>query len=303
MRIIDGYEIGKINIPPALALETVDKTLRAKYEDVLPPKISMPLPGHKFINVMPAIVPSLNAAGVKIVSRYPERSPSLRSQILLYDLRTGEPKALMDADLITSLRTAAVAVHSVRLLAKSGWSSVALIGLGDIGAHIADMLSATADRDLELRLYDHKNRAADFAAKHCSGKVSRKIFGDYEEMVSDADVVISAVGYTEEDLAPASAYKKGVLVVPVHTRGFMDCDLHFDKVVCDDRAHISKFRYYREFENRLSETSEILLGMAPGRENDEQRILSYSIGIALHDVVFAEMIFGMTEKENSVGRS
>lgn len=97
MRIIDGYETGKINIPPALALETVDKTLRAKYEDVLPPKISMSLSGHKFINVMPAIVPSLNAAGIKIVSRYPERSPSLRSQILLYDLRTGEPKALMDA--------------------------------------------------------------------------------------------------------------------------------------------------------------------------------------------------------------
>ena len=214
MRIIDGYEIGKINIPPALALETVDKTLRAKYEDVLPPKISMPLPGHKFINVMPAIVPSLNAAGVKIVSRYPERSPSLRSQILLYDLRTGEPKALMDADLITSLRTAAVAVHSVRLLAKSGWSSVALIRLGDIGAHIADMLSAAVDREFELRLYDYKNRAADFAAKHCSGKGSWKIFGDYEEMVSDADVVISAVSYAEEDFAPASAYKKGVLVVP-----------------------------------------------------------------------------------------
>ena len=164
------------------------------------------------------------------------------------------------------------------------------------------MLSAAVDREFELRLYDYKNRAADFAAKHCSGKGSWKIFGDYEEMVSDADVVISAVSYAEEDFAPASVYKKGILVVPVHTRGFMDCDLHFDKVVCDDRAHISKFRYYGEFENRLSETSEILLGTMPGRENDEQRILSYSIGIALHDVVFAELIYGMLESEGFAAR-
>ena len=64
---------------------------------------------------MPVILPSINYGGVKLVTRYPKRNPSLDSEILLYDLKTGENVALMDGNWITTMRTGAVAAHSIRL--------------------------------------------------------------------------------------------------------------------------------------------------------------------------------------------
>ena len=37
----------------------------------------------------------------------------------------------------------------------------------------------------------------------------------------------------------------------------------------------------------------MLLGNKPGRESDDQRIIAYNIGIALHDMVFASKIYDM----------
>lgn len=37
--------------------------------------------------------------------------------------------------------------------------------------------------------------------------------------------------------------------------------------------------------------SQVLLGEKQGRENDEERILSYNIGLGLHDMLFASRIF------------
>ena len=42
-------------------------------------------------------------------------------------------------------------------------------------------------------------------------------------------------------------YRKGCLVIPVHTRGFQNCDLCFDKVYADDTAHVCGFKYFNEF--------------------------------------------------------
>ena len=35
---------------------------------------------------------------------------------------------------------------------------------------------------------------------------------------------------------------------------------------------------------------DVLAGRVPGRESEDERILSYNIGIALHDMVFAHHV-------------
>ena len=65
-----------------------------------------------FCNVMPCILNN-GYGGVKIVTRYPERIPSLDSRLILFDAMKGDFLALMDADWITTMRTGAVAAHSI----------------------------------------------------------------------------------------------------------------------------------------------------------------------------------------------
>ena len=77
--------------------------------------------------------------------------------------------------------------------------------------------------------------------------------------------------------------------MPVHTRGFQNCDTIFDKVFGDDTDHVRDFRYFSQF-RKFGEISDVLSGELPGRENDQERILSYNIGLGLHDVYFASKI-------------
>ena len=41
----------------------------------------------------------------------------------------------------------------------------------------------------------------------------------------------------------------------------------------------------------------MLLGDNPGRENDRERILSYNIGLGLHDVLFASKLYDMMDDD------
>ena len=111
------------------------------------------------------------------------------------------------------------------------------------------------------------------------------------DLVKDADVVVSCItdanGLLVED---ESLFKPGVLVVPVHTRGFQNCDTTFDKVFADDTDHVKGFKYFSQFKE-FHQIEEVLKGENIGRASDDERILSYNIGLGLHDVLYASRIY------------
>ena len=79
-------------------------------------------------------------------------------------------------------------------------------------------------------------------------------------------------------------------MIPIHTRGFQNCDLFFDHIFADDKGHVEGFRYFSQFK-KFNEFSEVLLGKAVGRSDNRQRISAYNIGLGLHDVLFASKIY------------
>ena len=64
----------------------------------------------------------------------------------------------------------------------------------------------------------------------------------------------------------------------------------FDHIFADDKGHVEGFKYFSQFKE-FNELSEVLLGKVIGRDNDEQRIMAYNIGLGLHDVLFASKIY------------
>ena len=78
------------------------------------------------------------------------------------------------------------------------------------------------------------------------------------------------------DLKDTSLFKPGVLLVPVHTRGFQNCDTIFDKVFADDTAHVQGFKYFNQFK-KFGEIGDVLTCSIRGRESDDERILSLSL--------------------------
>lgn len=118
-------------------------------------------------------------------------------------------------------------------------------------------------------------------------------------MVRGSDVIISCVTYAPNDFCSDDAFDEGVLVVPVHTLGFTNCDFFFDKVFADDTGHVCHFKNFDKFRS-FAEVSDVVNGVKPGRENDKERILAYNIGISLHDINFAAHIYEMLKDRKDI---
>ncbi|MDO5746535.1 MAG: hypothetical protein Q4P66_05185 [Actinomycetaceae bacterium] len=300
MHIITHGDITGLNILPQQCLQWVNEVLKHKDQYLLPPKISIPFKTDGFYNVMPAILTPFGYAGVKLVNRYPQRSPSLDSKILLYELDDGLPVALLDANWITTARTGAVASHAISHLAVPDFSVIAVAGLGNTAVAAVDMLQPViGSRPVTFKLLHYKDHGQRFQERfaHVSN-YSFSMCTTAEEAFQDSDVIISAVTYKENDWCPPSTYRQGSTVVPIHTRGFMECDRVFDKVFVDDIGHVKHFRYYNEFAS-CHEMADIVQEKCTGRDNNNQRILAYNIGIAAHDIYYAAQIFELLKSKSS----
>ncbi|ANU63179.1 ornithine cyclodeaminase [Muribaculum intestinale] len=294
MRYISSEAIANLNISPSTCVDWVREAFLMKNRCQLPPKISLHPQGNDFFNTMPCMLPSeYHTFGCKVVSRIKGSFPALKSEMMLFDSLSGEMTALMNCDWITAMRTGAVAALAINTLRKSDAKIYSIVGLGVIGHAVLDCILAT-NSDIVVRLMRYKDHAEKTIGQY-SGypNVAFEIADTMEHLVCDADVVISCITDADGLLVPdINLFKPGVLVVPVHTRGFQNCDTVFDKVFADDEGHVKGFKYFSQF-REFGELGDVLSGRIAGRANDDERILSYNIGLGLHDVLYGHKILNL----------
>ena len=294
MKIIKHSEIRSLGLSPLQYMKWVEEALLNQQRSTLPPKTSIALPNDGFFNIMPCYIPESNVMGVKVVNRFLCNNPALDASLLLYNATTGEQKALMDATLITTMRTGAVAATSILKLMKkkSETNILSIMGLGATArATLLCLLDATPEKTFIIRLMKYKDQAEKFVERFKAYEnISFQIVDEYEKFFVGADIIVSCITSATQTYGKDDWFKKGVLVVPVHTRGFQNCDLFFDKVYGDLKDQISHFKFFNEFKY-FNEFTKVVQGEDKGRENDSERILVYNIGIALHDIYIAEKIF------------
>ena len=294
--VIQQQQIDQLNINPKECIEWVKQGFLMKDEVQMPAKLSVHPQGEDFMTSMPCLLPKHDGKkyfGIKLVSRIEGQTPTLKSDITLYDAETGQLLAVMDGDWITAMRTGAVAALAARTFQRQNVDTYSMIGLGNIARAVALCLIAdNSERHITIRLMRYKNQAELFIERFKTyNNVTFEIIDNPTVFLSEADVVISCVTVATELLFPSNnLYKRGVTVIPVHVRGFQNCDLFFDKVFGDDTGQIQTWKYFNQF-HEYDEIHHVLQGKNPGRTNDDERILSYNYGLALHDIVFASKIY------------
>ena len=233
--------------------------------------------------------------GIKEVHRIEGAVPSLGSDMMLYNANNGELLALVDCDWITTMRTGAVAAVSAKVLRKSDAFIYGMVGLGNTArATMLCVLEAEPEKHFHVKLLRYKNQAELFVERFRDyDNVSFEILDDINEMARTVDVFISCITSANGLLvADESTFQRGVTVIPVHMRGLQNCDTTFDRVFGDDTDHVKGFKFFPQYKD-YNEIGEVLAGRDPGRRSDEQRIIDYNYGLALHDVVYASKIFEM----------
>lgn len=292
--IVSFDDILSLDIKPRLCVEWATEIIMRKNECQLPPKNSIKFGDNCFFNTMPSLIPFINRFGVKEVSRIPTREPALMADILLYDSFSGNLLSFIDGTWITIMRTGAVAAITIDKLKKKNTKNYSFIGLGNTArATLLCFDEINNHKEIYVNLLEYKNQHTDFINRFKEYKnIHFNVYSNIEEMISKSDVIVSCVTATDSIFADEKFYQPGVLVVPVHTRGFQNCDLVFDKIFCDDIEHISGFKYFNEYKS-VTEMTDVLNNSKVGRESDFERILAYNIGISIQDVYFASKINDM----------
>ena len=292
---ISADEINKLNILPVDYYKWIDEVINHFEEFILPTKTRVPLRSADYFNVMPCVLPSLDRMGLKVVTRSEKRrnegKDNIDADILLYDYTSCNLIALMDGSLITTIRTAAIAVHSMLHLAVKS-DVIAMIGLGNIGTWIGRILfELIKDKQIKVKLYKYKNHAEKFIDEFRGYKnIIFEVCDTHEELMSNSDVVFSSVTFIEDDFCSPEVFGEGCTVIPVHMRGFKECDKVFEHVITSDLESIKKFQYYGQM-RKLSRLNEVLKGEIKTREKDTDRVIVYNLGIALYDIYFAAKIY------------
>ncbi len=299
MKYISDKEILKLKISPLTTIEWVKSAFLMKKNSDLPAKTSIRIGETNYFNTMPALIPPKNILGVKVINRFINRTVKVDGQIFIYNYENGYLEYMLDAFWITTARTGAVCALAYRTFSSSNANTIGLMGLGNTAiASLSCILEDNINKDITVKLLQYKNQCEDFIKLFSKYKnVHFEICSTIKALIKNSDVIISCITNTNNLLAEPEWFKEGSLIIPVHTKGFQNCDSIFDKIYGDDTNNIKHFKYFNQYK-KYAEITEVLSKTAEGRKNDKERIISYNLGIAMHDLIFAKNIIDLIEKES-----
>jgi len=257
---------------------------------VQPVRTMVPVADHEgFLGLMPAYAGPL---GVKLVTFYPGNRgiPTHHAVIQLFAPETGVPLATMDGRLITEERTAAVSAVATRLLARPDASVLALIGSGvQARSHLHALRLVREFR--EVRVWSPRHAGA-FAREFGVRAVASA-----EEAVRGAGVIVTATTSKTpvlrgEWLSPGT-HINAVGAPRPDWRELDDAVLGRVRLYVDSREACAKESGDVIAAGRpsVAELGEVVAGTRPGRQSPDEITLFKSVGLAVEDVVTADLVY------------
>jgi alanine dehydrogenase len=254
-----------------------------------PMRTVLPVADHKgFFAVMPAYG---GALGAKLVTFYPHNTEvhTHHAMILLFRPETGEPLVTMDGRLITEMRTAAVSAVATDALARADASVLAILGSGvQARSHLEAMRIVRKFR--AVRVWSPRN--AEAFAKEFDVRAAASA----EEAVRGADVIVVATAATSPVLM-GNWLSPGVHINAVGAtrpdwRELDDELLRRARIFVETREAAMKESGDVIAAGKIfAEIGEVVAGTKSGRQSNEEITLFKSVGVAVEDVVAADLVW------------
>jgi len=179
-----------------LDIKAVNNAVEAAFADHgkglvrMPPKVYVTLPYGDF-RTMPAYLPSLGIAGVKIVNVHPDNPkvglPTVMALTVILDIATGRPTAILDATRLTEMRTGAAGAIAAKYLAPKKECMLGVVGTGRQAE--AQVLATAQERTItRIRVWSRNPSHAEAFAARFSGFGAESVS---LERACDCDVLVT----------------------------------------------------------------------------------------------------------------
>lgn len=316
---INGPDVKALALTDAEIIAAVEEALRAQGEGetVIEPRVHL-VPessdkGH--FNVLRGYVKPLGVAGVKVVGdfvdNYKQGLPSEMAILNLFDPETGMPKAVIDASAITDMRTGAMTAIGAKYLARKDSKVLGHIGARGTAYWNVRLMDHLFDFD-EIRVHSRRPESRDAFGARLEADLGKpvRVTDNWQDCLEGADIMVEASRLPEpQPLFLTEWVKKGAFVVPYGTMSAIEFSLTdiMDKVVVDDwgqckpgrpfgslRRHVDEGKVTEE--NLHAEMGQVVAGLKPGRERDEETILFWHRGLSSSDIALGWAMMAKAKK-------
>jgi len=297
-----------------LALEAVEASFRrlADGSATLHSRQRLHLPERAYLHYMAAGDVVSGYMGLKI---YTSSREGLRFLVTLFDAKSGDLVALLEADYLGQMRTGAASGVATRLLAREDARTVGIIGTG-LQARTQLEAVALVRKLTEVRAYGRDAHRRQQFAVEMSARLGIPVTAasSAEEAVRDADIVIAATTSTNP-VVEGRWLKRGAHINAIGANFPQKRELDADAVLrCDVIAADSREQSRQEAGDlihvfgddaarwdQVRELAEIVAGKFSGRTSPDEITLFKSNGIAIEDVVVAGRVYELA-RDRGLGR-
>lgn len=297
-----------------LALEAVEASFRrlADGSATLHSRQRLHLPERAYLHYMAAGDTASGYMGLKI---YTSSREGLRFLVTLFDAKSGDLVALLEADYLGQMRTGAATGVATRLMAREDARTVGIIGTG-LQARTQLEAVALVRKLGEVRACGRDAQRRERFAGEMSARLGISVTAatSAEEAVRDADIVIASTTSTNP-VVEGRWLKRGAHINAIganfpqkrelDTEAVLRCQV----IAADSREQsrqeagdlIQAFADDASRWERVRELADIVAGKVPGRSSPDQITLFKSNGIAIEDVVVAGRVYELA-RDRGLGR-
>lgn len=298
-------DIGTLALDPTRLRGAVIAAFRAHQADrgISKPKLAFEIaPGHAFQSLCAASA-EIGMASTKWLGMAPSAESggaNIDALIALNDFTTGRLLAIMDGNVLTAVRTAAMSAAAAASLARPDSTTIGFVGCGvQAQAHLPAMKALLPHLSTVLAFGKGRASTERFADQARSLGFGVETFADAEAVVAGSDVVITSVptraGFTPflspEWLKPGS-FVAGVDIA----RSWQPETLRaLDILATDDHQQMGKTPPLSATIGPVgsfdADLSELAAGVRPGRSDAIQRAMFVFRGFAVADLAVAASVY------------
>jgi alanine dehydrogenase len=294
------------------AIDALRRAYACQLDAQMVPPRSMARGSGIWLRSLTAISPLDGTMGCKLIAAAP-RARCASYLISLFDPDTTELRALLDAEMITGIRTAATAVVAVDALAPARPLRVAVLGSGfEADAQLAALATARSIESATVFSPTAANRER-FAERFArSLAVDVRATPTAQAAVRGSDVVICAArarnevpvlqgewlepGMTVVSIGSTLQEQREVDVEVIRRSSLIVGDMP-DEIARETGDMIAATAAGIAFASRLVSLSDLIGHRISGRASPQDIVLYKSVGSALQDIVIAELAL-----ERAIGR-
>jgi alanine dehydrogenase len=306
--LIHEDEVAKL-LPMRQAILSVEDVLRAQGDGRVALRPRARVRGEAgVLHVMLASISTLGCMGFKAYTAFQGKT---QFYLHLFDVRSGEYLAIIQADRLGQIRTGAASGVATKYLARQDAQTAGIIGTGWQAESQLEAICAVRPIRI-VRCYSRQEEHRRAFADKMSARLGIKVepVDDVRHAVFDSDVVVTAT----TSAAPVMSgdwLSKGAHINAIGSNWAERRELD-DKAIRRSGAIFVDFLEQASQEagdliapaksgilswDRVHELGELLVGKVPGREHPDEITLFKSLGIALEDVAVGAWVYGRARDE------